>query len=495
MTKSAYGAIVVLCLLCTSANLALAQMGMGMAMPPGMDDQNPPAGRPSAQPNPADVEKLQELAGTPFVVEIHCHSTYSDGSCSIAELAQKARSSGIQILVVTDHSEDLGLNKMDFIRFGCNPLNGLFADEAGMLRAINKTSGIENYLSDCLNASDDNLLVIPGIEVGIGTPRDRVYDANGRWDNLVHMLGVGWTSPALVEELNSILGLEGLKKFSRSDKYITLENAQASVARTLHEYGLATVIAHPYLPDPFHPGHHYTVYKNQLRDDVDAIEFFNTTLVGRSLNTDPMDNFAMEAMGFINRDADQGAFKPLAVTAGCDYHGHSLMGFDAAGEEAKWRRITAMCLRYDPFEYMRGGNRDYQAACQVVADALRDRNTVIFAYSGAAEPTIDYMKMYCNGECLSTINQNGSVTRHTARTLSANDYVYMHVPGTLIARVRSGLVFNGFDLETMIDVVDNSISNNRSNRGGTGSGRANGSQSGRADGEGHGVQILLREAR
>lgn len=45
----------------------------------------------------------------PFQADLHCHSTYSDGTLSPQALAQRARARGVTLWALTDHDEISGL--------------------------------------------------------------------------------------------------------------------------------------------------------------------------------------------------------------------------------------------------------------------------------------------------------------------------------------------------------------------------------------------------
>src|SRR5690625_710105 len=54
-------------------------------------------------------------------IDLHCHSTVSDGMLSPEDLVARARKNGVQVLALTDHDETAGLKKA-----------GQRADQAGI---------------------------------------------------------------------------------------------------------------------------------------------------------------------------------------------------------------------------------------------------------------------------------------------------------------------------------------------------------------------------
>ncbi len=61
------------------------------------------------------------------MVELHCHSNYSDGSLSVRELVVKARESGVNYLAITDHDTVDGMEEKIAIskEYNINPITGI----------------------------------------------------------------------------------------------------------------------------------------------------------------------------------------------------------------------------------------------------------------------------------------------------------------------------------------------------------------------------------
>src|SRR5207237_7214936 len=49
------------------------------------------------------------VEGRDLQSDLHAHTTWSDGALSIREMAQAARSRGLKLLAITDHSQSLGV--------------------------------------------------------------------------------------------------------------------------------------------------------------------------------------------------------------------------------------------------------------------------------------------------------------------------------------------------------------------------------------------------
>jgi len=324
---------------------------------------------------------------------IHCHTTFSDGFDTVESVAKMAKEHGAQFIVITDHLEDISLDSDEFDSF-CPS----FVLSLRQTRRIKKLTGISNYIQACSDATSRvGILVVPGIEVGIGTDRDRVYDPAGgdKWDNKVHMLGVGCVTEEVAQRISDYLGHNGSRTYSQSEKTIRLDEAQARIARILHEESMATIIAHPYLNDAIH-GFHYTLYKNKV-EEVDGIEFFNENFTSPDFG----DEKALEAFGVTGRDSAMGSPRNFAVTSGCDYH-----GIPGTGGDELFKRQTVL---YPGDKFMKFTS--IKARYQLLAVALIDRNLPTLALADRMESsqwTLD--RYFKNGEEV-TSNVAPAITR------------------------------------------------------------------------------------
>jgi predicted metal-dependent phosphoesterase TrpH len=98
----------------------------------------------------------------PSRADLHCHTTYSDGSLTPAQLVDRAVQRGVQVMALTDHD--------------CTD---------GLPEALDAASRYAGFL------------LIPGIELSTDVPEDEV-----------HVLGyfIDWQSPALQERLDRLRG-------------------------------------------------------------------------------------------------------------------------------------------------------------------------------------------------------------------------------------------------------------------------------------------------
>lgn len=88
---------------------------------------------------------------------IHIHSTYSSGKYSLPELVKMAESSGIEVLVITDH---------DWVamEYGLPPFRRVFKIRKERPSVIK--TGVDHYLNQIngLNDTQQNVIVIPGVQ-------------------------------------------------------------------------------------------------------------------------------------------------------------------------------------------------------------------------------------------------------------------------------------------------------------------------------------------
>lgn len=77
------------------------------------------AGEPKARPGASDAWRLN--------VDLHCHSTVSDGTLAPREVVRRAHGNGVQLLALTDHDEVSGLSEAaeEAARLGLNFLPGV----------------------------------------------------------------------------------------------------------------------------------------------------------------------------------------------------------------------------------------------------------------------------------------------------------------------------------------------------------------------------------
>ncbi len=89
-------------ILCASEVEVYAQLGLAYIPPELREDRGEiQAARDGRLPRLVDVRDLQS--------DLHSHTTWSDGSLGVHDMAQRAKSRGLKCLAITDHSQSLGV--------------------------------------------------------------------------------------------------------------------------------------------------------------------------------------------------------------------------------------------------------------------------------------------------------------------------------------------------------------------------------------------------
>jgi DNA polymerase (family 10) len=121
--------------------------------------------------------------------ELHCHSTWSDGSLSIKEMAIAARERGLKVLAITDHSPSLGIasgvavEDLKKQRAEIEEVQKELGDSIRLLHGTEmeiKADGSLDYPDDVLAELD---IVIASLHVSLRQPRERVTE---RMLNAIH---------------------------------------------------------------------------------------------------------------------------------------------------------------------------------------------------------------------------------------------------------------------------------------------------------------------
>jgi len=374
---------------------------------------------------------------------LHYHGNFSDGTFDLARTAVAAQYCGVQVVVMTEHLDCINIPRERFTDYLAHSFISNFtgpvinAAYRPLIGAAPKESGDSNYIQACRAMSEaSGVLLVPGIEVTLGGFSDRVYDPDGS-GNYVHLLGIGLATPRLNNDLRNYLGVR-LEPYKDGEKTLRLDDAQAQVARMMHDAGLAVVVAHPYLRDKANPGHMYTVYKNKF-DDIDGVEFFNSTT----------DEMSMEAMGIIKRDLLMPPFKDLAPTAGADFHGLFLT------EAKRWYQITILSLS-GPVTCR--ADR-YEAECAMVAEAIRDPRLTVTALSENCLMSDDSLVDIWQGPKLLVRGQNEKgEPRIAPGQMDFDRAVYIHTTDKAMIRcLPSQMVEN-------LELMDNEPASHREKR-------------------------------
>jgi DNA polymerase (family 10) len=112
--------------------------------------------------------------------ELHCHSTWSDGSLTIREMAEAARQRGLKTLAITDHSASLGVagglspDELLSQREEIHAVQGEMGDAIHLLQGAE----VEIRADGSLDFSDEVLarldIVIASLHTGLRQPREQV---------------------------------------------------------------------------------------------------------------------------------------------------------------------------------------------------------------------------------------------------------------------------------------------------------------------------------
>jgi DNA polymerase (family 10) len=117
-----------------------------------------------------------------LVAELHSHSTWSDGTLSIREMAGAAIQRGKKILAITDHSGSLGvagglsIEDLKEQRLEINQLQKEFGDKIRLLQGTEveiRSDGTLDYPDDVLASLD---LVIASLHSSLRQPREKVTE-------------------------------------------------------------------------------------------------------------------------------------------------------------------------------------------------------------------------------------------------------------------------------------------------------------------------------
>ncbi len=131
-----------------------------------------------------------------LIVDLHVHSTWSDGRMSILEMARQAKSRGLEAIAITDHSRSLGIgNGLSIERLlsqaeEIKEVNEQMGDDFLLLHGTEmeiKADGSLDFPDNILQQLD---FVIASLHVSLNQPREQVTDRvlNAIWNPYVHMI-------------------------------------------------------------------------------------------------------------------------------------------------------------------------------------------------------------------------------------------------------------------------------------------------------------------
>ncbi|HET8522319.1 MAG TPA: helix-hairpin-helix domain-containing protein, partial [Thermomicrobiales bacterium] len=112
--------------------------------------------------------------------EFHCHTVWSDGACTVEEMAEAAQTRGYRFLGISDHSRSLGVaNGLDAVRLREQRLD---IDRANQTVGIRVFAGCEVEVDRDGNLDFDNEVlaqldvVIASLHSGLRQPREQLTD-------------------------------------------------------------------------------------------------------------------------------------------------------------------------------------------------------------------------------------------------------------------------------------------------------------------------------
>jgi DNA polymerase (family X) len=150
-----------------------------------------------------EIERAAEIPGLVEVADIngefHCHTTWSDGSVSVAEMAAAAAARGYQFLGISDHSYGLGVaNGLTPERLQAQRVEIDAVNAAGTIRLF-ASAEVEVHRDGRLDHDAATLawldVVIASLHVGLRQPREEVTErllntlANPNVDIIAHPSG------------------------------------------------------------------------------------------------------------------------------------------------------------------------------------------------------------------------------------------------------------------------------------------------------------------
>ncbi|MBD5539321.1 MAG: PHP domain-containing protein [Desulfovibrio sp.] len=254
------------------------------------------------------------------LVDLHTHSTASDGTDSPAELMARAHALGLAAIALTDHDTLDGLDEAEsaardlglpFIR-GCEISTRSKGGEHHILGlwVPGKAGTLENWLSEVLRRRNDRnaemvaRLRALGFDISLDDLRARAQGSVGRPHMAAAMVDKGYV-PDMGTAFRDYLGAEG-KAFV--PKRVP---APEEAVRILTEAGATAVLAHPFLNAPA-PEFVEALTERLTASGLDALEAWHTS----------------HSDAATRHCAELAARYGLGLSGGSDYHGANKAGLE-----------------------------------------------------------------------------------------------------------------------------------------------------------------------
>ncbi len=280
----------------TAGGIAVAACGSGCGGGGGTVNPGPgPGPNPSPVPNPTDPTLKSLNDWIPGI--IHCHSTFSDGSQTIAELCAKAKLLGMHFLAITDHYEQIITSEKLPAKYG-------------FLTGKKPCVGWTNYSSAiCAEADFNRTSAESGFAPMYGFEVETWWQPEPNTKDHSHVLALG--------------SAEG------NVWYIDLRErhygTQAEVVARLKARGCYPIAAHPELiKGPYaweQLRYRFDHRFAEAYESICGVEFWNSSEPEQDQST--LD-------WYLSMMAQH---RPVFVTSGCDYHGYLI-------DEDTWEHVT-----------------------------------------------------------------------------------------------------------------------------------------------------------
>jgi DNA polymerase (family 10) len=162
-------------LLCASEEEVYATLGLPWIAPELREDRG--------EVQAALAGELPELVTRADIqAELHAHSTWSDGTLTIRQMAEAARARGLKVLAITDHSASLGVAgglSIDEIKAQRNEIDAVQAEMGDTIRLLQGCE-VEIRADGSLDFPDETLaeldIVIAALHVSLRQPRSQVTE-------------------------------------------------------------------------------------------------------------------------------------------------------------------------------------------------------------------------------------------------------------------------------------------------------------------------------
>jgi DNA polymerase (family X) len=162
-------------LLCTTEEEVYATLGLPWIAPELREDRG--------EVQAALAGELPELITRADIkAELHSHSTWSDGTLSIRQMAEAARARGLKVLAITDHSASLGVAgglSVDEIKAQRSEIDAVQSELGDTIRLLQGCE-VEIRADGSLDFPDEALaeldLVIGALHISLRQPRSQVTE-------------------------------------------------------------------------------------------------------------------------------------------------------------------------------------------------------------------------------------------------------------------------------------------------------------------------------